>query len=201
MSAARKELKNLAIIRGSYSRIKETVLRFSLKACPVFTAKCLHRWKLGVWPDLDNPVTFNEKLQWLNLYWPHPQLSSCADKYEVRKYIRECGCEELLNELYGVWEDARDIDWDSLPGEFVLKANNGCGRNILCPDKNSLDKSAAIKQLNRWLRQDYSLHLGEYHYSKIKPRIICEKYLHNPGTDRAVDYKLGIALMEKWCIF
>ena len=129
--------------------------------------------------NLKNPTTFNEKLQWLKLfYWPNNEKAIiCADKYKVREYLIEKGYGEYVNELYGVWESADDIEWDSLPEQFVLKCNHGCGYNILCNDKSQLDTKKTEKQLDKWLKEDFSKFNAEPHYGRIKPYAICEKYL------------------------
>ena len=97
--------------------------------------------------DLRTPRTLNEKLMWLKLrrYGSDPLVTRCADKYAVRDYVESCGCGDILNELYGAWDRPRDIPWDALPRAFVLKCNHGCGYNILCPDKSTLDREAAVQ--------------------------------------------------------
>lgn len=138
--------------------------------------------------NIDNPQTLNEKLQWYKLnYCPNNSLVvQCSDKYQVRSYIEEKGYGSYLVGLIGVWEDAKDIDWDKLPQKFVLKCSHGCAYNILCKDKSTFDKNAAVKQLNVWLREDFSKFNVELHYGKIKPRrVICEEYL----GDVMIDYK------------
>lgn len=138
--------------------------------------------------NINNPQTLNEKLQWYKLnYCPNnPLIIQCSDKYQVRRYIEEKGYTLLLTGLIGVWEDAKDIDWDKLPQKFVLKCTHGCAYNILCEDKGKFDKVAAVKQLNSWLQEDFSKFNVELHYGKIKPRrIICEEYL----GDVIIDYK------------
>ena len=37
--------------------------------------------------NLNNPITFTEKLNWYKLYYRDPLMKQCADKYEVRKYV------------------------------------------------------------------------------------------------------------------
>ena len=114
----------------------------------------------------------------------------CADKYEVREYVKSCGCEEVLNELYGVYETTSEIDWDSLPSKFALKCTHGCGFNIICDDKSKLDKNETFEKLNRWLKIDYSLYAAELHYAKIKPKIIYEKYIETDAGFLPIDYKI-----------
>lgn len=138
--------------------------------------------------NLVDPKTFNEKLQWYKLYYcpNNPLIIQCTDKYLVREYIKIKGMGKYLTSLYGVWEDAKEIEWDKLPDKFVLKCNHGCAYNILCPDKKEFDIKKATNQLNKWLKEDFGKYNIEIHYSKIKPRrIICEEYL----GDRITDYK------------
>lgn len=138
--------------------------------------------------DLKNPRTFNEKLQWLKLYYyPQNDLAvRCADKYRVREYIKEKGYEDTLVPLLGAWDNVEDIDWDSLPNKFVLKCNHGCAYNIVCNDKTEFDRIKAKKQLNTWLKEDFGAFNIEPHYSNIKKhKITCEEFL----GDNLVDYK------------
>lgn len=138
--------------------------------------------------DLKNPRTFNEKLQWLKLYYyPQNDLAvKCTDKYRVREYIKDKGYENTLVPLLGAWDNVEDIDWDSLPNKFVLKCNHGCAYNIVCNDKTEFDRIKAKKQLNTWLKEDFGAFNIEPHYSNIKKhKITCEEFL----GDNLVDYK------------
>lgn len=152
---------------------------------PEFVSKIYFKHLLKYSLNLKNPKTFNEKIQWLKLYeWPNnPIAIKCGDKYTVREYIEEKGLGEYLNDLLFVWESVDDIDWDKLPKQFALKCTHGCGYNIICEDKSKLDISAAKKQLNKWMKEDFGLFNAEPHYSKMKPRIICEKFLGGEITD------------------
>ena len=89
--------------------------------------------------NLENPKTFNEKLQWLKLYYHNPLMTKCADKYLAREYIKEKIGEEYLIPLIGVWDKVEDIDFNSLPKQFVLKVNWGSGQNIIVKDKSKLN--------------------------------------------------------------
>jgi len=141
---------------------------------------------LGKTLNLKEPKTFNEKLQWMKLYYfpNNRQVIACTDKYEVRKYIEQRGYKDRLVPLLGVWDHAKDIDWDKLPDKFVLKCNHGCAYNIVVPDKEKINRTKTIHQLNQWLKEDFGAFNIELHYSKIKPhRIICEKFLGSNITD------------------
>ncbi|MEI4780256.1 ATP-grasp fold amidoligase family protein [Streptococcus pasteurianus] len=141
---------------------------------------CLHK-KL----NLKNPKTFNEKLQWYKLYYcaDNQLIVDCTDKYHVRDYLVNKGYQNLLTGLLGVWDNTEDIDWESLPNQFVMKCTHGCAYNIICTDKTTFDFAKATKQLNNWLREDFSRFNVELHYGKIKPKIICEEFLGEAITD------------------
>lgn len=138
--------------------------------------------------DLENPKSFNEKLQWLKLfYYPNnPLVVQCTDKFAVREYIAEKGYADKLVPLAGVWDDVKAINWDVLPDSFVMKCNHGCAYNLVCHDKNSYDKEKAIRKLNKWLKEDFGAYNIEIHYSMIKQhKILCEEFL----GDKITDYK------------
>ena len=144
--------------------------------------------RLGRDLDLDNPVTFNEKLQWLKLYDATPEKTRLADKYRVRDWVKDTIGEEHLIPLLGVWERFEDIDFDALPEQFVLKANDGSGRNIIVKDKAEFDAAGARAKFARWASEPFAFDTGfEMHYLNIPPRIIAEKYMEN--MDQLVDYK------------
>lgn len=137
--------------------------------------------------NLNNPKTFNEKIQWLKLYeWPINDLAIlCSDKYAVREYLEKNNLSEYENELIGVYDNPNQIDWGNLPNKFVIKCTHGCAYNIICPDKSKFDSDKAKKLLKKWMKEDFGKFNAEVHYSRIKPRIICEKYL----GENLEDYK------------
>lgn len=146
---------------------------------PEFMSKLYFRIVLRYRLNLKNPQTFNEKLQWLKLYyWANDNKAiKCADKYAVREYIRDIGKEEILNDILDSWDSAKEINWNELPNKFVLKCNHGCGYNIICKDKSIMNKKEVIKTLDAWMKEDFSAFNEEPHYGKIKRKIICEKFL------------------------
>ena len=82
--------------------------------------------------DLQRPVDFNQKVQWLKLYYHNPLYVTCADKYEVRKYVKEKIGAQYLNECIGVYDKDEDIVFDELPSRFAIKAAHGSGWNLIC---------------------------------------------------------------------
>lgn len=134
---------------------------------------------------IDSPVTFNEKLQWLKLYDRKERYASLVDKYEVRQHItHEIGAEYLVP-LLGVWESADEIDFDSLPQQFVLKPTHTSGCVLICRDKEQLDLDAARQTMREWLKQDYYWDHREWPYKGVAPRIVAEMLI----DDKIVDYK------------
>ncbi|TVL63143.1 ATP-grasp fold amidoligase family protein, partial [Brachyspira hyodysenteriae] len=146
---------------------------------------------LGYELNLENPKTFNEKLQWLKLYYHDPLMTICSDKYTVREYIKETIGEEYLIPLIGVWDRVEDIDFDSLPNQFVLKVNWGSGQNIIVKDKSTLNIEETKKKLEYWMKptSNHYYYSYEWCYKNIKPKIICEKYIEQIDGN-LYDYKI-----------
>lgn len=115
------------------------------KIKPEPALKILFRLKNGYKLNLENPSTYNEKLQWIKLNYRNDLMPICTDKYTVRQYVKDCGSGDLLNEL--LWEgfDPSEIPFDDLPEQFVIKVTHGSGFNIICKSKKELDRK---KQLN-----------------------------------------------------
>src|SRR4030042_6813275 len=177
-------------VRASGNTIRDSFKLFLFRLSPVLLAKYLYRTLMGKPLLLKNPQTFDEKLFWIMLNWRHPLKTKCADKYGMREYATEKGYGHLLPELLGVYEKSKDIDFDVLPDRFVLKCTHGCGFNIFCEDKSSLDKAETGRLLDRWLKIDYSGKYGEIHYSGIRPLIICEPFLLDSIRSLPLDYKI-----------
>ena len=140
--------------------------------------------------DLDNPITMNEKLQWLKLYDRKDFYHTIVDKYEVRSYIKKVLGEEYLVPLLGVWERFEEIDFDALPDEFVLKTTHDSGGVAICHDKKSFDINKARKKLNKSLKNNYYYMGREWPYKDIKPRIIAEAFMDAGNGTSPDDYKI-----------
>lgn len=135
--------------------------------------------------NLSEPQTLNEKICWLKVYhYPYNDLIiQCADKYRVREYVEKKIGAEYLVPLLGHWSSADEIDFNTLSDKFVLKCNHGSRYNLLVEDKSSLNTEEVRKQLNTWLKEDFSLFNAEPHYHTISRKIICEKFIENELTD------------------
>lgn len=137
----------------------------------------------------ENPITFNEKLQWLKLYWYDPKAEMCVDKYEVRDYLKSKGLGHLLNDLIAVYNNVDEINLKDLPDKFVLKCTHGSGCNIICEDINKLDWGESKRKLRKWMNTNYYWSSREWVYKKLKPRVICERFLKDDVFNELIDYK------------
>ena len=140
--------------------------------------------------DLDNPRTFNEKLQWLKLNNRKKEYTIMVDKYEAKKYVAEIIGREHIIPNIGVWDRIEDIDFNTLPDKFVLKCTHDSGGNIICKDKKSLDINKAIKKMNDCLKRNYYYIGREWPYKDVKPRIIAENYMTDESKKELKDYKI-----------
>lgn len=166
--------------------------------------KAQYRIKTGKKLNLKNPKRYSEKLQWYKAYYRDERMKKCVDKYEVREYVKDCGCGDILNDCYGVYNTPDEIDFDSLPNSFVLKDTLGGGGNyiIIVKDKSKLDIESAKKQMWGWVNTSTELkHPGrEWMYDRQKHRIIAEKYLECPNGDLP-DYKIFCFNGKAFCTY
>ena len=167
--------------------------------CMLFTksaVKMLYKQTFQKKLNLNNPHDFNEKIQWLKVYkYKKDKLViQCADKYRVREYVKEKGCADILNELYGVYhsykEFVRNFDISSMPEQFVLKLNRGAGYNLIIDDKKKIDKKELYNKVKKWFKAECGERYCELHYRKAKPCVICEKYLCDGEHFVPIDYKV-----------
>ncbi len=150
----------------------------------------IFRCKMGYWMDFDNPKTFNEKLQWLKLYNRNPFYTTLVDKYAVKEYVANLIGKEYVIPTLGVWNNAKEIDFDKLPNQFVLKTTNGGGGDVvICKDKSKLDREYVVKHLNQSLKKSIYKNLREWPYKNVLPRVIAEKYMEDEEKGELRDYK------------
>ena len=154
-----------------------------------------YKIKLGRWPDLKHPKRWTEKLQLYKMFYRNPILHVCVDKYRVREYIKNKGLSGLLVELYGVWGNANDIDFDLMPKSFILKTTDGGGGEtvLLVKDKDKENIDLLRSKLNSWLGRK-NINAGrEWAYTGIKKsQIIAEQLLINKNNPDAgiEDFKI-----------
>lgn len=143
--------------------------------------------------NLDNPQTFNEKLQWLKIHNRKPEYTTMVDKYAAKQYVADRIGSQYIIPTLGVWDHFDDIDFDVLPDQFVLKCTHDSGGLVICKDKSRLNKKAAKRKIEHCLRRKYYYVHREWPYKDVKPRIIAEKYMADDFDSKKLesltDYK------------
>lgn len=139
--------------------------------------------------DLEKPQTYNEKLQWLKLNDRKNSYTKMVDKYEAKKYVASVIGEQYIIPTLGVWEKFKDINFEILPKQFVLKPTHTSGDVFICKDKNNIDYKKLKKKVNKWLKRKYYFLHREWPYKNVKPRIIAETYIENKEEIGLKDYK------------
>ena len=148
--------------------------------------------KLGYSINLDNPKTFNEKLNWLKLYWRNPLYTRMADKYAAKQIVAErIGSQYVVKNL-GCWQSFDDIDFGSLPDCFVLKCTHDSSGAVICRDKATFDREAARRRINLSMQMNYFYACREWPYKNIPHRIIADELLDDHSGHELNDYKF-------WC--
>ena len=149
-----------------------------------------YRQWMEKFPNLKNPATFNEKLNWLKLYDRRPEYTDMVDKYEAKRIVAESiGAEYVVPVVGGPWDSFDEIDFDALPDRFVLKTTHDCGGVVICKDKSIFDKAKAKVFLQKHLKTNYYWGLREWPYKNVKPRIFAEAYMEDAATAELRDYK------------
>ena len=142
----------------------------------------------GKVPNLENPITFSEKLQWMKFNLQDVRMKQCADKYEVREYLETRNYGDLLSNLLAVYENIDDLDINNLPEKFVIKATHGSGWNLIVHNKNKINWWIWKKIMNIWLHDNIFWPGREWPYKDMKPRLIVEEYLEDK-SGQLMDYK------------
>ena len=141
--------------------------------------------------NLEEPRLYNEKLQWLKLYYRRPDLTNIVDKYKVREYVAGKIGDSYLVPLLGKWDTVEEIDINKLPQQFVLKCNHDQGSVVICKDKSTFHWDKAKEKLKRKLHTNHYWRIREWPYKGITPCIIGEKYLESDtGNEDLTDYKV-----------
>lgn len=138
--------------------------------------------------NLANPVYFGEKIQWLKIYGNLEKYTNLVDKYLVRDYIKEKIGTKYLVSLLGVFDNPKEINFEKLPNQFVIKLNTGSGFNIIVTDKQKINSDKIIKQLNKWMKLNYYKIKKEPQYKNIQKKIIIEEYISDKNGELN-DYK------------
>lgn len=154
--------------------------------------KAMFRGTVGGRLDLDNPKTFNEKLQWLKINDRNPLYTTLVDKYRVKQWVADRIGEEHVTKTYAMWKNVEGIDISCLPERFVLKTNHDCGGVAICQNRSTFDFDAAKKKLAKHLKTNYFWRTREWPYRDVKPCAFAEEYLDpDEGKGGLADYKVS----------
>lgn len=205
---------------NSYKNLKKRIVKFANNPFVLFRRfnhtkiqrllpdeiflKLMFRARMGCKLDLENPKSFNEKLQWLKIHNRNPKYTKMVDKYEAKGLIASIVGKEYVVPTYGVWDSFSQIDFSQLPSEFVLKTTHDGGRVFICRNKDTFDYCAARESLSKGLKTNFFWQGREWPYKNVKPRIIAEALLKTNSdsneSSELVDYKVmcfnGVA---KYC--
>ncbi len=155
----------------------------------------------GKEPNLENPHNLIEKIYYMQLYCDTASWTLCADKYRMRTYVQSCGLESYLPQIFGVWhnmDDFTEVEWNKLPSQFVIKANNGCGTVSIVRDKSRVDYKHMKRMLSRWLAIPYGYRGYQPHYLGIKPCIFAEELLMTDEESQRLSPK-SLIDYKFWC--
>ena len=166
------------IMHGSFKWLNDEVC-IKIQYYAVFGKSC----------DLENPKTFNEKLQWIKLYDRNPEYTEMVDKYEAKEYVKKIIGEEYIIPTLGIYNSFEEIDFNKLPNQFVMKCTHDSGSTIICKNKSTFNMKNAKKVMNKKLKKNYYYASREWVYKNIKPRIIIEKYMVDESGTELKDYK------------
>lgn len=148
-----------------------------------------YRCIMGRWIDWKHPQTFTEKIQWLKVFNRRPEFITMVDKYAVKEYVANIIGPDYIIPTIGVWNNPSEINWDSLPNQFVLKTTHGggsCGV-VICKDKNTLNRENTIAKLSESLKHDIYMGFREWPYRDVPRRIIAEQYIEQPNLELCTD--------------
>ncbi len=154
--------------------------------------KSMYKKKMHENLNLSNPVTFNEKLQWLKLYNRKPEYTKMVDKYDVKKYVSNIIGEEYVIPTLGIWDKFSDIDFNKLPEKFVLKCTHDSGGLLICKDKSKLNLKKEKLRFDLIMKRNYYYRCREWPYKNVEPRIIAEPYLEDKEYGELRDYKFFV---------
>ncbi|XLS28029.1 ATP-grasp fold amidoligase family protein [Flavobacteriaceae bacterium M23B6Z8] len=157
---------------------------------PEFYVKIYYEYYTGKKLNLENPKEFNEKIQWLKVYYKPKILNTLVDKHAVKAYVKEKIGEKYLNETLAVFDKVGDVNFDALPDQFVIKGVHGCHFNLIVEDKSKMDVFKSRLKLFKWMHKNQYYRGGlEWAYKDVKPRLLAEKYLSEMGKGAISDYK------------
>ncbi len=147
---------------------------------------------LGYWPNLANPGTYNEKVNWRKIFDRNPLFVERQDKLAARKFVAST-CPELnLPEILWIGTSPHDIPFDRIDRPVVIKANHGCDYNFFVRDPANIDRLEIQLFFTRILSERWGAHRFEWSYEGIQPCIYMEELLQTDDAVSESDYKIHV---------
>jgi len=194
-------------IKSFFSRHKQafTEPRYFLDRFLSYTSKCFpdklyidlkYLLRFGHKVNWENPQTFNEKQSWIKINDRNPLYTKLADKYEVKKFVAGVIGEEYVVPCLGIWDKVEDIDYLSLPEQFVIKCTHDSSGAIIVRNKDKIDKASVAKKLKSVFKRNYYWGLREWPYKEIKPRVIADTFLDDKTAE---GNNISLRDYKFWC--
>lgn len=180
-------MKNLKINRGILSLIQKVGIKNLIPDKLYLQLK--YKRDYGSYISWNNPQRFDEKMQWLKLYYRKPIMVKLVDKYEVKKYVeKKIGAEYIIPTL-NIYNTFDEIDFSKLPDQFVLKCTHDSGGNVICKNKKLLDQKIARTKIEGSLKKNFYYLMREWPYKHVRPRILAEEFITDAVHQDLIDYK------------
>ena len=144
-------------------------------------------------PNLDNPRTFSEKIQWRKLHERDPRMTDLVDKVKAKQIVARKFGDKYVIPTLAVYNSAAELDFSKPPlsqPPYVLKANHGSGLNIFVKERPA-DPEEIRQKLAAFLKIDYEDILEEWAYSNVERKILVEPFIETP-QDYIPDYKFHV---------
>lgn len=149
-----------------------------------------YRFIFGSWINWEKPKKLTEKIQWLKLYDYKTEYIEIVDKRSAKNYVADLIGKRYIIPTLAEWNRVQDINWESLPNQFVLKTTHGgggCGV-VVCSNKMNFDKSEAITKLQGSMNGIVGKEFRERPYYYVPKKIIAEKFMIDSNGELK-DYK------------
>jgi hypothetical protein len=154
----------------------------------------------GAFPDLNNPRTFDDIINWAKLFDQSELVIECCDKLRVRDYVARTAGEQYLLDVHQISDGGRDLDFDKLPDRFVMKTNHDSGSVVLVKNKSEADFDKILDRFRQNIKMPFGWEQGEWPYSYIKPKIFIEEYFSDGLMDNPADYKIQCFNGKAWFV-
>lgn len=135
----------------------------------------------GHTPDLEHPKTFNEKILFRMLNDKNKIYTQLADKLRAKRFVAESIGQQYVIPTFGIWRNIRDIPFEALPEQFVLKCNHDSGSAVICRSKQLLDIKSVKGKLGYFLKRNMYYTRREQHYKAIQSKVFCEAFIDSMG--------------------